>query len=58
MKNLVEKFTPKHAECSDDDGLVAIEYVVGAALVAGGVGIVFATDLWDKMNAELDSLFP
>jgi len=34
MMNLVEKFTPEAVEASDDDGVVAIEYVLMAALVA------------------------
>ncbi len=36
MLNLVEKFTPEAVEATDEDGVVAIEYVVmaGAIVVA------------------------
>jgi hypothetical protein len=56
MLNLIEKFevTDDH---SNDEGLVAIEYVVGAGLVAAGVAVVFATGLWSAMQAKLTSLF-
>jgi hypothetical protein len=57
MKNLVEKFTPAVEAEKSDEGLVAIEYVVGAGLVAAGVAVVFATGLWTKMNAALEGLF-
>lgn len=56
MRNLVEKFTPETAE-ANDEGVVAIEYVLVAVAVAAGVIIVFATSLWDTLNAKLDSLF-
>jgi Flp pilus assembly pilin Flp len=56
MMNLVEKFTPA-VEATEDDGLVAIEYVVGAGLVAAGVGVVFATGLWTTMQGKLTTLF-
>jgi hypothetical protein len=56
MQNLVEKFTPA-VEATSDEGLVAIEYVIGAGLVAAGVGIVWATGLWTAMQTKLNSLF-
>ena len=31
MLNLVEKFTPEAVEATDEDGVVAIEYVIVAA---------------------------
>jgi Flp pilus assembly pilin Flp len=34
MLNLVETFTPEAVEATDEDGVVAIEYVLMAALVA------------------------
>ena len=58
MQNLIEKFTEADAEATDDEGLVAIEYVVGAGLVAAGVAVVFATPLWTKMNTALSNLIP
>jgi Flp pilus assembly pilin Flp len=56
MKNLVEKFTPQ-AEITEDDGVVAIEYVLVAGLVAGGVAIVFGTTLWNEMLTALNNVF-
>ncbi len=56
MKNLVEKYTPEAVEASDE-GVVAIEYVVIAGLVAAGVGVVFATGLWTTMQGKLNGLF-
>ena len=38
MKNLVEKFTPEAVEATNEDGVVAIEYVVLAVAVIGVVG--------------------
>ena len=35
MLNLVEKFTPEAVEATDEDGVVAIEYVLLAAAVVG-----------------------
>ena len=46
MMNLVEKYTPEAVEVTDEDGVVAIEYVLVAGLVAAGVAIVFATSLF------------
>ena len=40
MLNLVEKFTPEAVEATDEDGVVAIEYVLVAGLVAAGVAVV------------------
>ncbi|CAN5623556.1 hypothetical protein BH10ACT3_BH10ACT3_20330 [soil metagenome] len=56
MKRLVEKFTPK-SEITEDDGVVAIEYVLVAGLVAACVAVVFATGLWTAMNTALEDLF-
>ena len=58
MLNLVEKFTPDAMEASNDEGVVAIEYVLIAGFVFIGVGIVFGTtDLWTKMETALSGLF-
>lgn len=57
MLNIVEKYTAEAATETEDDGVVAIEYVLVAAAVAAGVIIVFATSLWDTMNTRLDNLF-
>jgi Flp pilus assembly pilin Flp len=57
MQNLVEKFTPA-VEATDDDGVVAIEYVLVAGLVALGVAITFGSSLWTNMLNKLNGLFP
>jgi Flp pilus assembly pilin Flp len=56
MQNLVEKFIPA-VEATDDDGVVAIEYVLVAGLVAAGVTITFATGLWTTMLGKLNAIF-
>lgn len=56
MRNLVEKFTPA-VEATDDDGVVAIEYVLVAGLVAAGVAVLFATGLWTTMLGKLNAIF-
>ena len=57
MHTLVEKYTPEAVEVTDDDGVVAIEYVLVAGLVAAGVGVLFATGLWTTMLGKLNGLF-
>jgi Flp pilus assembly pilin Flp len=52
MLNLVEKFTPA-VEATDEDGVVAIEYIiVAAALVAALVALwsAFGTTLASKLD--------
>ena len=56
MHNIIEGFEAPASEKSDE-GLVAIEYVVGAGLVAAGIGVVFATGLWTAMQGKLNALF-
>ena len=56
MHNLVEKFTPDTDVVTDDDGVVAIEYVLIAGLVAIGVAIVFATTgIWATLTTKLNN---
>ena len=60
MHNLVNKFTPDTDVMTDDEGVVAIEYVLVASAVAAGVIIVFAAgspSIWSKMNGKLSGLF-
>ena len=58
MHSLIEKFTPETVEVADDDGVVAIEYVLMAGLVAVGVGVTLATTgIWTTMLGKLNSLF-
>ena len=59
MKNLVEKFTPEAVEATNEDGVVAIEYViVAAALVAALVALwsAFGTQLADKLEEIVSSI--
>jgi|KBSMisStandDraft_5_1062788.scaffolds.fasta_scaffold1123856_2 Flp pilus assembly pilin Flp len=56
MLNLVEKYS-EEAAAESEDGVVAIEYVVMAGLVAIGVALTFGTSLWADMKAKLDALF-
>ena len=57
MLSLVEKFTPEAVEAADEDGVVAIEYVLVAGVVAAGILTVAFTDLWTDLKTELDGLF-
>ena len=57
MHNLVEKFTPEAVEVTDDDGVVAIEYVLVAGLVAAGITVLYTTSLWTEMLGKLNALF-
>ena len=58
MMNLVEKYTPETVEATDEEGVVAIEYVLVAGLVAAGVAVVFATGLWTELKNELSKIIP
>ena len=55
MLNLVEKFTPEAVEATDEDGVVAIEYVLMAALAAAVVvalGLAFG-GLADRLETVI-----
>ena len=56
MLNLVEKYAAD-AAVENEDGVVAIEYVVMAGLVLAGVTLTFGSTLWTEMKAKLDGLF-
>lgn len=56
LNSLVEKYAAE-ATAENEDGVVAIEYVLVAGLVAIGVAITFGTGLWTKMLASLNGLF-
>jgi Flp pilus assembly pilin Flp len=59
MLNLVEKFTPAAVEATDEDGVVAIEYViVAAALVValGALWTAFGNALSTKLQDVVDSI--
>src|SRR4051794_35020756 len=55
MLNLVEKYTAE-ATAENEDGVVAIEYVLVAGLVAIGVGVAFGTHLWTDLLAKLNGI--
>jgi hypothetical protein len=55
MLNLVEKFTPE-AEVTDDDGVVAIEYVVVAAAIVAALFGLFALGLGTILTNKLASI--
>jgi Flp pilus assembly pilin Flp len=58
MMNLVEKFTPETVEV-DEDGVVAIEYViVAAALVVALAALwtAFGTSLSTKLQDVVDNI--
>jgi pilus assembly protein Flp/PilA len=50
MLNLVEKFTPEAVEATEDDGVVAIEYVIVAAALVVALGA-----LWTAFGASLST---
>ena len=59
MQNLVEKFTPEAVEVSDDEGVVAIEYViVAAALVVALAALwtAFGTTLTQKLQDVVNAI--
>ena len=39
MLNLVEKFTPEAVEATEEDGVVAIEYVIMAGAIVAGLAV-------------------
>ena len=54
MLNLVEKFTPEAVEATEDDGVVAIEYVLLAALAAAVVAGLFVA--FDGLGTRLEGV--
>ena len=59
MLNLAEKFTPEAVEATDEDGVVAIEYViVAAALVVALAALwtAFGTSLSSKLQDVVDNI--
>ena len=59
MLNLVEKFTPEAVEATDEDGVVAIEYVItaGALVVAlSALWLAFGTQLNNKLAGIVNSI--
>ena len=56
MHNLVNKFTPQTDVTTDDEGVVAIEYVLVAAVVAAGVLTLVFTGFWGRLNTKLSNI--
>lgn len=57
MLNLVDKLTAQALTAGDDEGAVAIEYVLVAGFVAVGVGVaIAATDLWQNLQDKLSTI--
>jgi Flp pilus assembly pilin Flp len=55
MLNLVEKFTPEAVEATDEDGVVAIEYVVVAAAIVAALAALWSA-FGTTLANELDSI--
>ena len=56
MMNLVEKFTPEAVEATDEDGVVAIEYVVLAGVVITAVGALAWSGAFGALTTKLSAL--
>lgn len=56
MLNLVDKYSAE-AATETEDGVVALEYVLVAGLVAAGVAVVFATSVWTELQTRLSNIF-
>jgi hypothetical protein len=56
MLNLAEKFTPEAVEATEDDGLVAIEYVVMAGVLIGGLTVLAWTGAFSALTTKLTTL--
>ena len=59
MLNLVEKFTPEAVEATDEDGVVAIEYVITAAalvIALGTLWTLFGTTLSNRLQQVVNSI--
>jgi Flp pilus assembly pilin Flp len=58
MKNLMEKYTSEAVEATNEDGVVAIEYVLVAGIVAAGIATVALTGIWTELKTKLDNIIP
>lgn len=56
MLNLVEKYSAE-AVAETEEGVVAIEYVLLAGLVAAGLLVLAGTNLWTDMLGKLNGMF-
>ena len=55
MRNLIEKYTSQAVE-TNDDGVVAIEYVVTAAAIVAALAGLFALGLGDILTDKLEAI--
>ena len=55
MHNLLNKFEAEVSEVQDDEGVVAIEYVIVAGAVVLGLVAVFAA-AWGPLTTKLTSI--
>jgi hypothetical protein len=56
MLNLAEKFTPEAVEATEDDGLVAIEYVVMASVIIVALGALAWSGAFSALTGKLTTL--
>ena len=56
MLNLAEKFTTEAVEATEDDGLVAIEYVVMAGVLIGGLTVLAWSGAFTALTGKLTTL--
>ena len=54
MLNLVEKYTAEHAP-AEDDGVVAIEYVVVAGAIVVGLAVLWGTGTFGARTTRANS---
>ena len=56
MLNLAEKFTPEAVVATEDDGLVAIEYVVMAGVLIAGLTVLLWSGAFGALTQKLTDL--
>jgi hypothetical protein len=56
MMNLVEKFNTEAVEATDEDGMVAIEYVVMAGVIITAVGALAYTGAFAALTTKITAL--
>ena len=56
MMNLVEKFNTEAVEATEEDGIVAIEYVVMAGVLIAGLGVLAWTNAFAALTGKLTTL--
>jgi hypothetical protein len=56
MLNLAEKFTPEAVEATEDDGLVAIEYVLMAGVIVVALGGLAWSGAFGALTTKITQL--